>query len=63
MAAAARASAAAGGEFLVWAADEDNGHGRAFYRTLSREALENAICACDLRQFAQLADDGQTWRR
>ena len=63
MAEAARHIAAAGGEFLVWAVDADNGRAQQFYRTLSREAPENVICACDLRQFAQLADDGRTWRR
>lgn len=63
MAEAARQTSAAGGEFLVWAVDSDNARAHQFYRTLSREAAENVICACDLRQFARLAEMGQTWRR
>jgi ribosomal protein S18 acetylase RimI-like enzyme len=63
MAAAARASAEAGGEFLVWAVDAGNIQARAFYRTLSREAPEQVVCGCDVRQFARLADDARTWRR
>ena len=63
MAAAARASAEAGGEFLVWAVDAGNIQARAFYRTLSREAPEQVVCGCDVQQFARLADDARTWRR
>jgi ribosomal protein S18 acetylase RimI-like enzyme len=63
MAEAARQTAAAGGGFLVWAVDAGNDRAQAFYRTLSRETPESVVCACDLRQFAQLADEGRTWRR
>ena len=63
LAAAARASADAGGEFLVWAVDADNNQAREFYRRLSREVPENVICSCDPGEFARLADDARTWRR
>ena len=63
LAAAARASADAGGEFLVWAVDADNNHAREFYRRLSREVPENVICSCEPGEFARLADDARTWRR
>jgi ribosomal protein S18 acetylase RimI-like enzyme len=63
LAAAARASAEAGGGFLVWAVDADNGPAREFYRRLSREVPDNVICSCDPGEFARLADDARTWRR
>jgi len=63
IAASARASAEAGGEFLAWAVDADNGHAREFYRTLSREVPENVICSCNPQEFARLADEARTWRR
>lgn len=63
LAAAARVSAEAGGEFLVWAVDADNRQAREFYRRLSREMPENVICSCDPGEFARLADDARTWRR
>ena len=63
MAASARASAEAGGGFLVWAVDADNGHARGFYRTLSREVPENVIFSCDPGEFAALAGAARTWRR
>jgi ribosomal protein S18 acetylase RimI-like enzyme len=63
IAASARASAEAGGEFLVWAVDADNGHARAFYRTLSREVPENVICSCNPQEFARLAEEARPWRR
>ena len=63
LAAAARTSADAGGEFLVWAVDADNNRAREFYRRLSREVPENVICSCDPAEFARLADDARTWRR
>jgi ribosomal protein S18 acetylase RimI-like enzyme len=63
IAASARASAGAGGGFLVWAVDAGNGQARQFYRTLSREVPENVIFSCDPGEFAALAGDAQTWRR
>jgi GNAT superfamily N-acetyltransferase len=63
IAASARASAEAGGEFLVWAVDANNGHARQFYRRLSREVPENVICSCDPQEFARLADEARPWRR
>jgi len=63
LAAVVRHLARDGGSFLVWAVDSGNHAARAFYRTLSMEAPESVVCACDFQEFAQLADDARTWRR
>jgi GNAT superfamily N-acetyltransferase len=59
----ARATAGAGGRYVIWAVDADNRRGRAFYRSISTEASETVVCGCDFQEFALLADRAAGWRR
>lgn len=63
IAATAKATSDAGGNSVIWAVDAGNERGRAFYRTISREASETVICGCDHEEFALLAGRAAGWRR